>query len=144
MAKKKPRTKEQALDDLSVLMRDIFPYLHLDYRDALAMAMRALETEKDIQRSDGATLIAIERSRQIVEEGWTAKHDNQFAESELAMAAACYILDLLEPDGDHYKLWPWENRDFKPTHIDPIRQLTKAGALIAAEIDRLLRIKSGV
>jgi len=45
MPKRKPRTKEQALDDLSALMRDIFPYLHLDYRDALAMAMRALERE---------------------------------------------------------------------------------------------------
>jgi len=45
MAKRKPRTKEQALDDLSTLMRDIFPYLHLDYRGALMMAMKALERE---------------------------------------------------------------------------------------------------
>lgn len=139
MSKKKPRTKEQALEDLGQLLRDIFPYLHIDYRDALVRAMNALEIEKDIERSEGLVLIAIERRRQIAEEGWTEEHDNQFAESELAMAAACYILDLIEPDGDHYKLWPWESEGFKPTHNDPIRQLTKAGALIAAEIDRLHR-----
>jgi len=51
MPKRKPRTKEQALDDLSALMRDIFPYLHLDYRDALLMAMKALEKEEQIEQA---------------------------------------------------------------------------------------------
>ena len=32
--------------------------------------------------------------------------------------------------------WPFDDEWFKPS-IDPVRQLTKAGALIAAEIDRL-------
>lgn len=34
--------------------------------------------------------------------------------------------------------WPWEDAAWKPVD-DPIRNLVKAGALIAAEIDRLLR-----
>ena len=56
MPKRKPRTKEQALDDLSALMRDIFPYLHLDYRDALAMAMRALEREEQSTKGENMKL----------------------------------------------------------------------------------------
>ena len=33
--------------------------------------------------------------------------------------------------------WPWEPEAWKPTY--PVRDLVKAGALIAAEIDRLER-----
>jgi len=36
--------------------------------------------------------------------------------------------------------WPWEREAWKPSE-DPIRNLVKAGALIAAEIDRLQRLK---
>lgn len=32
--------------------------------------------------------------------------------------------------------WPWDEEWWKPS-LDPIRNLEKAGALIAAEIDRL-------
>jgi hypothetical protein len=37
--------------------------------------------------------------------------------------------------------WPWDWRFWKPS-VDPIRDLVKAGALIAAEIDRLQRKKN--
>ncbi len=96
----------------------------------------------------GAGLINRERQRQIDEKGWTSKHDNMHRGHELCYAAAAYILTIIEPDGDHYKLWPWDMRDFNPTvkkfqsnDDDEIRQLVKAGALIAAEIDRLQRFK---
>ena len=96
----------------------------------------------------GSELIAIERKRQIEEEGWTPKHDNMHRGHELCYAAAAYILTIIEPDGDHYKLWPWDMRYFKPTvkkfesnEDNEIRQMVKAGALIAAEIDRLQRFK---
>jgi hypothetical protein len=36
--------------------------------------------------------------------------------------------------------WPWDYDWWKPSD-DPIRNLTKAGALIAAEIDRLNRLR---
>ena len=98
--------------------------------------------------SYGAMAIAKERSRQIEEEGWTTTHDTQHIKGELAIAGACYAFDYI---GDAYKaegcyqvagdFWPWEGGSMKTTHKDYIRQLVKAGALIAAEIDRLQRIK---
>lgn len=41
-------------------------------------------------------------------------------------------------DADLNAPWPWDADAWKPTQ-DPIRQLVKAGALIAAEIDRRQR-----
>jgi len=98
----------------------------------------------------GAELIAIERERQIKEEGWTSQHDDRmYANTHcLSMAAASYALpDHLRYDpkgstmptiGNQY-LWPWESKWFKPSPEDRIKELTKAGALIAAEIDLLIR-----
>lgn len=88
----------------------------------------------------GVELIAAERERQIKEEGWTPEHDQQHHNEELAFVAALYaapphsrILDIRDlPIG-----WPWGAKWWKPTPNDRIRELTKSGALIAAEIDRL-------
>jgi hypothetical protein len=88
----------------------------------------------------GAALILRERLRQIESEGYTPQHDHAHRDGELAMAAICYAMP---PDrrprigyvpGD----WPWLAREWKPTPSNRVRELTKAGALIAAEIDRLL------
>lgn len=38
--------------------------------------------------------------------------------------------------------WPWDEEWWKPSE-DPVRNLVKAGALIAAEIDRLQRVDGG-
>ena len=82
---------------------------------------------------NGAELIAAERLRHTEVEGWTPEHDDEHTDGELASAAAAYIF----PDGhDHF--WPWDESWWKPSD-DPIRNLAKAGALIAAEIDRLQR-----
>jgi hypothetical protein len=80
----------------------------------------------------GIGLIAQERTRQISKEGWTPGHDDEHDEGQLAKAAACYALGR-----NHY--WPWDMQWWKPTPNDRIRELAKAGALIAAEIDRLIR-----
>jgi len=94
-------------------------------------------------------LIAAERRRQIEEEGWTAKHDESHPDMALAAAGACYAIDLVAhiEARENWKrgiqeavknIWPFDFDEwFKPTREDPIRQLVKAGALIAAEIDRL-------
>jgi hypothetical protein len=37
--------------------------------------------------------------------------------------------------------WPWDKGWWKPTPDNRIRELEKAGALIAAEIDRLQRME---
>jgi hypothetical protein len=79
----------------------------------------------------GARLIVDERNRQISVEGWDLGHDDEHDEGELAKAAACYALD-------NKFSWPWGFESWKPGG-GRIRQLTKAGALIAAEIDRLNR-----
>lgn len=101
---------------------------------------------------NGIELIAAERQRQIEQEGWTPEHDAGHGEGELAEAAACYAMperarqipvegetDLENgaTSGVSSVLWPWDESYWKPTPNDRIRELVKAGALIAAEIDRL-------
>ncbi len=91
----------------------------------------------------GIDRISAERKRQVEEEGWTPEHDAQHARGELAAAAACYAMNkapFLTSDLDHigYCVWPWDRRWDKRKKHDRIRSLTIAGALIAAEIDRLL------
>lgn len=92
-----------------------------------------------IENKTGVELIAEERQRQIKSEGYDSNHDDEHDGAELAFAGAAYAL----PDFAKTKyfnrthLWPWDKKWWKPTPDDRIRELTKAGALIAAEIDRL-------
>jgi len=88
---------------------------------------------------DGVERIAAERKRQIEEEGYTAEHDEQHEHGQLARAAACYCDLLWRSKRDTPPGWPWNEKSWKPTPDNRIRELEKAGALIAAEIDRLLR-----
>ena len=94
----------------------------------------------------GSQMIAIERKRQFSECGYSPAHDLDHASGELAEAAAVYALPAesrgVGPLGkwqvtvaDYF--WPGE-WEFKPTPYDRVRELVKAGALIAAEIDRLI------
>jgi hypothetical protein len=89
----------------------------------------------------GVELIQEERQRQIEVEGWTAEHDAQHVDGELAKAAACYTLRAQKNNahGESPWGWPWDDEWWKPSP-DPVRNLAKAGALIAAEIDRLNRM----
>lgn len=100
----------------------------------------------------GIERIATERARQIVI-GYAVIHDDQHVEGELAIAASCYA-DLAaclavgaktEEMREMYFgrtriAWPFEEESFAPSD-DPIRNLEKAGALIAAEIDRIERLR---
>ena len=85
----------------------------------------------------GINLIKTERDRQQYIEGWTEEHDDEHVNNELALAAVCYAV----PDAFSQGYWPstWDFSWYKPT--TRIRDLVKAGALIAAEIDRLQRIE---
>lgn len=85
--------------------------------------------------SKGTDLIAAERERQVNEEGYTAEHDAGHAHA-LVDAAACYLRGGRTKPGTVPIGWPWAERHWKPTG-DPVRDLTKAGALIAAAIDSL-------
>ena len=112
---------------------------------------------------NGTERIAKERQRQITEEGWTPEHDDEHTDSSMALAAALYATPVLlyqkvaNLNGVSFlDPWPWDfkwdkrphpnggnslkpNSPFYVSRDERIRQLEKAGALIAAEIDRLLR-----
>lgn len=95
--------------------------------------------------SQGAIDIMKERERQEVEEGWTPTHDDAYVDGQLPKAAACYAwLASLRPEAaelfvDHPPpVWPdWHLSFWRPK--DARSNLVRAGALIAAEIDRLDR-----
>lgn len=84
----------------------------------------------------GIELIAVERQRQQAVEGWSEYHDDTHRRGEMARAAACYALQHTTVSGRAIR-WPWAKCWWKPK--TPIRDLVRAGALIAAEIDRLQR-----
>lgn len=96
----------------------------------------------------GVELIASERQRQISSEGWSADHDDTHDKGEMAQAAASYALHAAGISSSYPKgiqngccmWWPWAKRWWKPR--TPIKDLVRAGALIAAEIDRLQRIEA--
>lgn len=109
--------------------------------EVLSAAVRDLVATRDAEKPDnGATRIAAERDRQVLSLHWDAAHDDDHARGELAQAAACYALVGLRSCRTIEKLWPWDGVDWKAEGRTRIRQLEKAGALIAAEIDRLLRM----
>lgn len=90
----------------------------------------------------GVQLIAQERLRQITDEGWTREHDERHPNGELAAAAAVYAFTAREqacgdtgPFVSDPTLWPWRDVEYKPK--DQLRNLVRAGALIAAENNRL-------
>lgn len=85
--------------------------------------------------------IAAERRRQIEQEGWTPEHDDAHSDGQMATAAACYAISA--HNVIRYKRitmpswWPWDSKWWKPGTTR--RDLVKAGALIAAEIERIDR-----
>ncbi len=88
------------------------------------------------QAMTGIELIAAERQRQMSVEGWDVYHDDTHRNGEMARAAAKYALTHTRVSERAIR-WPWSLEWWKPK--DPIRNLVRAGALIAAEIDRLQR-----
>lgn len=97
-------------------------------------------------------LINDERTRQIEAEGWTPEHDDKHVCGELSDAAICYAARQYWKNRpqcfDRGMIWPFDEAWWKPAEFsqdsytsDRIKELAKAGALIAAEIDRLLRLQ---
>lgn len=87
-------------------------------------------------------LVAKERTRQIVEKGYTAEHDDEHTDGSLADAAACFSSnsDLFRISYVNYvELWPWEPEFFTKRQHDRKQQLIIAAAFINAEYDRIVR-----
>lgn len=115
-----------------------------------------------IREGSGLDLIIKERERQISEEGWTPEHDEQHDGDQLARAAACYAVHetraavlieeenrlpngMLRGRGARFSLvdaWPWDEKWDKREKHDHLKRLTIAGALIAADIDRILATRA--
>jgi hypothetical protein len=114
----------------------------------------------------GAQLIAAERERQIAVKRYSKQHDDEHTDHSLALAACAYAapqplyyLSATEDVFHFVDCWP-ASWDYKYDHRERdsgshrlllagetpvarrIRALEKAGALIAAEIDRLLRLQA--
>lgn len=87
----------------------------------------------------GSELIAAERERQTEIEGFTNQKDDSYIGGELCDAAVSYC-SAHHPSSRLPAEWPWAIVWWKPK--DRIRNLVRAGALIAAEIDRLQRLQA--
>ena len=111
----------------------------------------------------GIEEIAAERKRQVESERWSSKHDDQHTNKSLALAAALYAApiplfqkdDLARGGVSFIDPWPWWLKDHDPqSRAAPVpnwdkrqkhsyrRRLAIAGALLAAEIDRLDRAEA--
>ena len=100
----------------------------------------------------GIDLIADERKRQVEVEGYSEQHDSQHKTSEFIYAAIAYAeaanvevscremgsnasnTVIMLNKNELRQIFPWGD-GFKPSTA--IRDMVKAGALIAAAIDRL-------
>lgn len=119
------------------------------------LAQAAIDPTAQKSPIDGAMAILDERVRQQTRERYDAGHDDAHDRGELLAAAMCYasvpLLRLtykpFEAESEITEVmaakWPWDEADWKPDN-DAIRNLAKAGALIAAEIDRLQRLQPKV
>jgi len=102
----------------------------------------------------GIEMIVAERRHQIDGEGWTPEHDDEHTHEELVGAAICYaankgvVFDSRIVVGGDFRApvlyydspaWPWDGESDKRAQHGRLRSLAVAGALIAAEIDRLQR-----
>lgn len=111
----------------------------------IAKLVSRLATQLDVQsamvrqltRSTAIIDIIEERQRQQTVKGFTPQLDDTYTDCELAAAAICYIEPM---EAESY--WPagWLDDSFKPS--DYRSNLVKAGALIAAEIERIDRAAS--
>jgi hypothetical protein len=111
-----------------------------NFIDTLAKVVS--ERDRMMEAGEGMSRIMAERIRQKSVEGWTPEHDAQHSKGELTIAAACYALNKMPVYSDHWfdevnEWWPWHPDWDKRDKHSRERSLEIAGALIAAELDRL-------
>jgi hypothetical protein len=100
----------------------------------------------------GHDSIKSERKAQMGVHKYYAENDNAWVDGELTKAANCYLraaeiqrveqeLTVEEVKQKVESFWPW---DLKPLKLSKFRSknLIKAGAMIAAELDRLFRARA--
>lgn len=90
------------------------------------------------EKTYGIRAINYERGRQIVVKGYDAEHDKTESLNSLLSAAYAYMLASMDGDNNNaeaHEHWPWDAEFFHPK--DKKSNLAKAGALIAAAIDKV-------
>ena len=83
----------------------------------------------------GIELIIEERVKQIAKYHYHGMHDVLYTNKELLFAALAYLNEALYGGNVGIEDWPWDIKYFKNEGY--IESLKKAGALIAAELDRI-------
>ena len=136
--------KEDAIKKLSSLQISL-PAAASEIQEIIGL-LREAHFDGESGQSYGVSLVGKERQRQITEEGYSFEHDDQEDSHQLSDAAAVYACHA-SARHSLLHLWPWSKGYFKPdknnTIDGRIRELSKAGALVCAEIDRLVRLKKG-
>jgi hypothetical protein len=101
-------------------------------------------------QNSASGLIAEERRRQIEAEGWSAEHDDAHAPGILLAAARAYaqhaqkqLWNQCGPNTGPPAMWPFAEGWWKPSD-DPMRNMQKSAALIAAEMDARMRTSNRV
>jgi hypothetical protein len=95
----------------------------------------------------GIEIIAKERQRQIEYKGKRPEQFCDLTQRHYVKAAMsyCFVENHFKNQSENNRmpplLWPFEKEFFNPDRNNDIRNLAKAGAYIAAEIDRLLEIE---
>ena len=83
----------------------------------------------------GTELINQEREKQITKYGYTPGHDIGYVNKELLFGALTYINTVLYGKNVGTEDWPFEIKYFNDEGY--VENLKKAGAFIAAELDRI-------
>ena len=105
---------------------------------AIAGALIAAEIDRLADDLIGVDLITAERLKQIYRNGYDASNDAEHTAGELA-AVAAIVVAAGTLQADAYSAGVFDDWNILTKHHgDRISQLTIAGALIAAELDRLL------
>lgn len=112
------------------------------FTDTIQAVRESLADIKPVEMT-GSLAMLRERVRQLTAEGWTPEHDRQHKPRELAEAGLCYVIaGHALMTGDKFDMiaapmgaWPWVPTWWKPAY-DPLRNLEKGGALLAAAWDR--------
>jgi len=135
---------------LNVFGLQLFLESYTDHKEPPPLTFRYLGVDVSVSVPgsvmDGVRRIHKERIRQTEKENWDAEHDAEHASGELLLLAACYLLknytatDNLKDAHEWVlsELFAYWGHDDWVKYGGIIRDLEKAGALIAAEIDRLL------
>lgn len=96
------------------------------------------QDDAPIDGLSGVGMIVEERGRQIWEHGYTDEHDRQHKPVDFVRAAMAYLAlhnELQNASEVARGYWPFDPQYFKPRSME--RDLVRAGALIAAGIDRM-------